>query len=295
MSALNEIFNYSNRGDEFYTRYSDISKELSNYDLSNMVVYCNCDNPKRSNFYKYFKENFEAKGIKKLIATSNDRIPYLYEYDGVNEKKLPINSGRFQQNSNIINMCDILVTNPPFSSGMALELINMIMNAGKKFIIVAPLSLITRKTIFNYVNKGLLSIGYTSINSFETVDESKLNSSTCWWTNLKVDKPFMPLTSNYDENIYPKYDNYDAIDCSKTKMIPSGYNGIIGVPIRFITKYNPKQFRLIGILNHPRINGRNIMSRILIQNIGINEGIKRIRISENTYKKMFKDICIIKK
>ena len=109
---------------------------------------------------------------------------------------------------------------------------------------------------------------------------------------MDVNKPFINTNFTYDERMYPRYDNYDAIDCSKTDMIPNNYSGIIGVPIRFITKYNPKQFRLIGILNHPKLNGKNMMSRILIQARNLSEGIKRIKISESSYKRIFKDVSI---
>lgn len=285
---IKEAFNFANSGDEFYTRMNDIAKELSNYNLSNMVVYCNCDNPMKSNFYKYFKTNFNSIGIKRLIATYKSETPILFDFDGVNEKHTTIPSGNFQHNTEIINMCDIVVTNPPYSSGMMVEFIDMMLQSGKKFLIVGSLNIITKKKIFNYINNGIISIGYSNINSFTREDGSSSNSSSCWWTNLDVNKPFLKTNCRYDESLYPKYDNYDAIDCSKTEMIPSDYNGIIGVPIRFITKYNPNQFKLIGILNHPRLNGKNMMSRILIQSVNIHEGIKKINIKESSYNRIFK-------
>lgn len=285
---IKEAFNFANNGDEFYTRMGDIAKELPNYNLSNMVVYCNCDNPMKSNFYKYFKTNFNSLGIKKLLATYKSNTPILFDFDGINEKQIPIRSGNFQDNTEVINMCDIVVTNPPYSSGMMVEFIDMLLNSGKKFLIVGSLNIITKKKIFDYLNNGLISIGYTNINSFSTENGELLNSPSCWWTNLNVNKPFLKTNYYYDENIYPKYDNYDAIDCSKTEMIPNGYSGIIGVPIRFITKYNPKQFKLIGILNHPKIQRKNMYSRILIQSTNIHEGIKKINIKESSYNRIFK-------
>lgn len=284
---VNEAFNFANNGNEFYTKINDIAKEIPNYDWSNMTVYCNCDNPMRSKFYQYFKTNFKGLGIKKLLATYKSETPLLFEFDGIEEKSTPIGSGRFQDNSSIISMCDAVVTNPPYSSGMLVEFIDMMLNSGKKFLIVGSLNIITKKKIFNYVNEGLMSAGYSSISSFDRDDKSVSNSPSCWWTNFNVEKPFMSLTMTYDEKTYPKYDNCNAIDCSKTSMIPNGYSGVIGVPISFITKYNPNQFRLIGILNHPRLNGRNMMSRILIQANGISEGRKIIRITEDSYRRIF--------
>ena len=285
---ISEVFNFANNGDEFYTRMSDIAKEIPNYDWSNMTVYCNCDDPMQSNFYKYFKGNFKSLGLKRLLATYYSDNPQMFVYDGVSEKSYPINSGRFQDNSDIIDICDAVVTNPPFSSGMVVELIDMLMSSGKKFLFVGPLNIITKKKIFGYVNSGALRVGYSSINTYGREDGTKSNSPTCWWTNFDVEKPFISTNSTYDENMYPKYDNCNAIDCSKTEMIPSGYDGMIGVPVRFITKYNPKQFSLVGILNHPRINGKNMMSRIIIQPNNIHEGVKRIKISESSYRRIFK-------
>ena len=285
---IKETFNFANNGDEFYTRINDIAKEIPNYDWFNMTVYCNCDDPMRSNFYQYFKKNFKNLGIKKLFATYKSNNPLLFEFDGISEKKTPINSGNFQNNTNIINICDVVVTNPPYSSGMVVEFIDIMLGSGKKFLIVAPLNIITKKKIFDYVNSGTLRVGYSSINTYGREDGTKSNSPTCWWTNFDVEKPLINTNFTYDENMYPKYDNCDAIDCSKTEMIPSGYDGMMGVPVRFITKYNPKQFSLVGILNHPRIGGKNMMSRIIIKPNNIHEGIKRIKISESSYNRIFK-------
>lgn len=286
---VSESFNFANNGDEFYTRINDIAKEIPNYNWSNMTVYCNCDNPMQSNFYHYFKSNFKSLGIKRLFATYKSQNPLLFEFNGIEERTTPIGSGNFQDNSNVINICDVVVTNPPYSSGMVVEFIDMMLNSGKKFLIVAPLNIITKKKIFDYVNNDLIRVGYSSINSFDREDGSISNSPSCWWTNFEVEKPLMQTSMAYNEMMYPKYDNYNAIDCSKTNMIPSGYSGVIGVPIRFITKYNPNQFRLIGILNHPRLNGRSMMSRILIQTNGISEGRKIIRITESSYRRIFKN------
>lgn len=284
---IKEAFNFANNGDEFYTRMGDIAKELPNYNLSNMVVYCNCDNPMKSNFYKYFKANFRKLGIRKLLATYKSNDPLLIEYDGIEEKRTRISSGDFQDNIGILDICDVVVTNPPYSNGMLVEFIDTMLSLRKGFLIVGSLNIITKKKIFEYVKNGLIHVGYTSINSFGREDGSSSNSASCWWTNLGGDKPFLGTNCRYDERMYPKYDNYDAIDCCKVSIIPNNYNGVIGVPIRFITKYNPRQFELLGILNHPRVNGKSIMSRILIRNKNVSEGIKTIRITENSYKRIF--------
>ena len=94
---------YANGGDEFYTRMRDIEKELKNYDFRGKTIYCNCDDPSFSNFYKYFHDNFKRIGLKHLIATYYDENPLRYDYDGENETTQEIESGRFQDNADIMN------------------------------------------------------------------------------------------------------------------------------------------------------------------------------------------------
>jgi hypothetical protein len=145
MNLLEIGFNNAHSGDEYYTKYRDVENELSHYNFSGMIVYCNCDNPESSSFVAYFKKNFKSLGIKCLLATFNGVQPILYRYDGVQETTKPIPSGRFQDNTKILKVCDIIVTNPPFSNGMAVELIKMIIGAGKKFIIIGPKELSIKK------------------------------------------------------------------------------------------------------------------------------------------------------
>ena len=125
INYINEAFNDAKNGDEFYTRIEDIEKGLSHFNFSGKIIYCNCDDPSFSNFYKYFHDNYSKLGIKKLIATYYSDKPELVEYDGKNEKRTPIKSGRFQDNQEYMKQCDIVVTNPPYSDNMPMELIEL--------------------------------------------------------------------------------------------------------------------------------------------------------------------------
>lgn len=140
MNFLLEAFNNARSGDEYYTRYRDIEKELSNYNFSRMIVYCNCDNPESSSFVKYFKDNFENLGLKCLLATFVGAQPMLYRYDGVQATTKPLSSGRFQDNKGIVSMCDIVVTNPPFSNQAPVELIKIVTSLGIKYVIFSKKS-----------------------------------------------------------------------------------------------------------------------------------------------------------
>ena len=264
MNILLEAFNNRGTGDEYYTRYGDIENELSHYNFSGMIVYCNCDNPSSSNFVVYFKKNFKSLGLKCLLATFNDSNPTLYRYDGVQETYKPITSGRFQDNTNIIKICDIVVTNPPFSNGMPSELIKMIIGAGKKFILVGRIGLGFRKDLFPLLISGQLNCGYNAIKRFNTPDNSTKEITTYWWTNIPVEKPYLPLRVSFDERKYQKYDNYDAINCDCLANIPKDYDGAIGVPITIIRYFNPNQFNIHGVLNNPFINGKGINTRVII-------------------------------
>ena len=260
-------FHHAHGGDEFYTRYSDIARELGNYDLSGMVVYCNCDNPETSQFLRHFRDNFAALGLKGLMATFMSSSPFLYEFDGRNEKRTPIRSGRFQDNMGFLDRADVVVTNPPYSEGAALSLIEALIQRGKKFIVVGPLHLIQKKRVIDYVNSGQLSVGYNSIYRFDGPEGFGTRKSlSVWWTNMETRKSPISLTRHYEEGVYRRYDNYDAINVDAIRDIPCDYDGNMGVPISFIGKYSPSQFELIGVLTHPRVDGKDIMSRLIVRN-----------------------------
>lgn len=179
-----------------------------------------------------------------------------------------------------LEMADIVVTNPPFS--LFREYVAQLMEYNKKFLIIGNKNAITYKEIFPYIMENKLWMGMTSPNEFRTVsgEITKQVAGLCrWFTNLpnqKRNEP-MELWKEYNPEVYPKYDNYDAINVDKTYMIPKDYDGVMGVPISFLDKYCPTQFKIVGIdryvKDNPRygkrftINGKEIYARILIQPI----------------------------
>ena len=99
----------------------------------------------------------------------------------------------------------------------------------------------------------------------------EVNITSLFWTNLNYDfeKPFVELTKTYNPIDYPKYDNYDAIEVSKSKNIPMDYTGLMGVPLSFIYKLNPNQFELIDIWfcsKLLKLSGKNLYARLIIKN-----------------------------
>ena len=254
------------KNDEFYTLYSDVAKELAHYQqhFKNKVIYCNCDNPERSAFWRYFHINFSALGLKKLIATYKGNPTYKMEYTGGIDidvtvgLRTPLKGDgdfRSQECLDILKVADIVVTNPPFS--LFREYVAQLMEYGKKFIIIGSKNAITYKDFFPLLKDNKVWIGYNNVNDFQQPDGSfKKFGNIGWFTNLGIKKRHekIVLRKIYTPEEYPTYDNYEAINVNKTVEIPSDYDGIMGVPISFLDKYNPNQFEIVGWSRHNDLN-----------------------------------------
>ena len=252
------------KNDEFYTRREDIENELSHYSehFKGKVVYCNCDDPEWSEFVKFFKRNFKAWGLKKLIATHYEpdekNYAYYLEYnehqnDGMDDEPVivPLQcNGDFRSDAcvKLLEEADIVVTNPPFS--LFREYVAQLMEHDKKFLIIGNKNAITYKEFFPLLKENKVWLGCTNVKEFLQPDGSiKKFGNIGWFTNLDIKKrhELLDLRGNYyDPDIYPAYDNYDAIDVSKVNDIPEDYDGIMGVPITFMDKYCPEQFEIVG-------------------------------------------------
>lgn len=290
-----------NKSDEFYTQFEDIERELKHYKkhFKNKIVFCNCDDPEESNFWKYFSLNFDSLGLKKLISThfENGKPAYKLEISKTNkkERKTPLNQkGDFRSKEcrDILKKTDIVVTNPPFS--LFREYVSQLINYDKKFLIIGNVNAITYKEIFKLIkeNKAWLGINlgrgisgfivpkhYELYGTETKIDEDGnriISPNNCLWlTNLDTSKRHedINLTKVYsgNENLYPKYDNYEGINVNRTKDIPLDYKGGMGVPITFLHKFNPSQFEIIKFRKGSdekdlSINGKCPYFRILIKN-----------------------------
>ena len=251
------------KNDEFYTQITDIEKELSNYKdfFKGKVVYCNCDDARESNFFKYFSKNFEFLGLKKLITTGykaeGKGVVLVYEGDKNGNHKAEDNeivvreldgSGDFRSAECIefLKESDVVVTNPPFS--LFREYVKQLMDYGKKFLVIGSMNAITYKEIFPYIKNDELWLGNQNVKEFRSPNgEIKKFGNILWYTNIQHKKRNTPidLYKRYS-NEYPKYDNYDAIEVSKVSDIPMDYDGVMGVPITFLDKYCPEQFEIVG-------------------------------------------------
>lgn len=274
------------KNDEFYTQLSDIEKELNNYKdfFNGKVVYCNCDDPRESNFFKFFSMNFERLGLKKLITTGYKKdghgVAFVYEGDKNGNRKVDeteIQTTQLEGNGGFetaeciefLKEADVVVTNPPFS--LFRDYVKQLMDYNKKFLIIGNPNAITYKEIFPYIKENKLWVGCKSMGSdmlfnvseefekqlvetkkkgsgYRIVDGKVLGrASAIWFTNINNPKRNRPLDlyRKYNQTDYPKYDNYDAINVDKVTDIPEDYDGVMGVPISFLDKYCPTQFEIV--------------------------------------------------
>jgi hypothetical protein len=334
------------KNDEFYTQISDIAKECTHYKehFKGKTIFCNCDDPYESDFFKYFALNFNHFGLKKLLASCYIGSPIantqlsLFDYESAENKttksphKIEITEvveedadgvrgltlvenllrnrknalSRLQGNGDfrssecveMLKEADIVVTNPPFS--LFREYVAQLMEYDKKFLIIGNKNAITYKEIFKLIKENKMWIGRMpmgtdmlfnvpekySKNFIENKKEGsaykivngtiKGRSQACWFTNIDHKKRHekIYLYKKYTPEEYPNYDNYDAIEVAKTIDIPQDYDGVMGVPISFLDKYDPEQFEILGIANSARwidyecytvINGKKLYNRILIK------------------------------
>lgn len=256
------------KNDEFYTRYEDIEAEVMKYrkQFKDKVVYLPCDHPAehdRSEFWSFFVNNFDAFGLKKLIAThydTEDRAykiwidrdtatgDYIGDDDALQEDLQGNGDFRSPECTEILKECDIVCTNPPFS--LFKEFIPWIYKENKSFLIIGPLNAVTYKEVFPYVREGKIWSGYNNVRHFKQPDGSdKQMNNTFWFTNMpnRCLTDELILTKTMNTYTYPLCDFHDAIYVDRVDNIPSDYDGCMAVPISlFQGKFNPNQFEIIG-------------------------------------------------
>lgn len=364
------------KNDEFYTQFSDIQKEVESYleydpnTFKNKVVYCNCDDPFESNFFRYFVLNFNRLGLKSLITTSYKPSPVANTQLGLfgDDKTLEKSKGRPKVTANkfiinevgdvdgdgsftlediakqlkanknnewcpldgdgdfgsdecieLLKKSDVVVTNPPFS--LFKVYIKQLFEYKKQFLIIGNLNAITYKEVFPMIQSNRVWLGNNArVNGgamFYEIPEAVANldqvreirtdekgrkmyitrvQGVRWFTNLdhgrlhqKISLMTMVDNKKFNNKVknskvfYKKYDNYTAIEVSFVDGIPSDYDGVMGVPISFLDKYNPEQFEIIGAtesegkgfsnglwdkvskVSQPLVNGERIFKRIFIK------------------------------
>jgi len=250
-----------------------------------------------SNFFRYFQLNFHQLGIKKLITTHYVSEGQSYKFEIVNHDKgnqigypdyvkTPLNgNGDFRSDEclKILKECDIVVTNPPFS--LMKDFLPLLNQYGKKYIVLGNANHITLKELKTMFLNSECWFGYksghfwfkvpdyyenkdTDFKIDETGQKWRRMGNSCWFTNFDIPKRHekLDLYCKYSPEKYPKYDDYDAIECGKYNEIPDNYFSMVGVPITYMAYHCPDQFRIIDIVT-PKINGKSKYKRLLIQRV----------------------------
>lgn len=317
--------------DEYYTQYEYIQKEVNAYleydpdTFRGKTVLLPCDDPEWSNFTRFFAQNFENLGLKKLISTSYaidskkaSGQMHIFDFVSDYEKESPSYNASIskakgkiftltREESKVVDLsdlewhylegngdfrsaevtalrdeADIVVTNPPFS--IIRDFISWVLEANKKFLIIGRETVISYKEVFPLIKGNQIWEGVTSNSSdmvFEVPEGTEIAvkdrekaekmgykgnftrlGNSCWFTNIDHGRrhqtlELMTMTDNLKfsrhtelkENGYQKFDNFDAINIPYTDSIPSDYDGLMGVPISFLSKYNPEQFEIVNGLN----------------------------------------------
>ncbi len=353
MAKHNDTLRQANKSknDEFYTQYEDIQREVNAYLEYNPDVFRGktvllpCDDPEWSNFTRFFAQNFENFGLKKLISTSfaheSKSFKGTYQLSLFEEGALQFDKSkttthgkifmltRDSNKSGVIDIddlewqylegdgdfrsdevkqlrdeADIIITNPPFS--LFREFVAWIVEADKKFLIIGNQNAITYKEIFKLIKENRVWIGnrfnqrvngknmtfgvpdnypMTGTETEYGEDGKKYISvaGTGWFTNIEHGRRHQPLRlMTMADNIkfskhkeirnqeYKKYENYNAIDIPYSDAIPSDYDGVMGVPITFLSKHCPEQFEIIGLG---------------ISNSGIEVGVKPYKPEHKQFRK----------
>ena len=276
------------KNDEFYTQLSDIEAELRHYKghFDGKTVFCNCNDTPDRNFFKFFSLNFKEYGLKKLIGVGYDTKDggVKYEYNGFREgENTPrdedvvltrlTGSGGFETDEclELLEDVDIVVTNPPFS--LWRPFVKTLADYNKMFLILGNMNVIGYREIFPMIKNNCMWLGCSPRSMWfnvpsdqplgKSVKEDKdgkkyMHVNSVWFTNIshKKRESSLELFKTYYDNKgdprvveYPEYDNYHAIEVSRTVNIPNDFDGVMGVPISFLDKHNPDQFEIIGVAN----------------------------------------------
>lgn len=270
------------KNDLFFTLLADVDAELVNYTSSfeGKVVYCNCDD-EGSAFRDYFVENFNQLGLQGLYCSGI--AGELFEYDGSYATVSRIDGDfRSSDSTAIMRQSDIIATNMPFS--LSRMFFSQMLEHGKDFIVIANKNAITYKEVFPAIKGGVVRLGYTSPDFFQTPTGTLTNLSglSRWFTTLPApNKTYPTFTASVNSCDYQHFDLYPALNVDRTSEIPCDNSGLIGVPISALDKLDPEKFEIVdliaryAVIDHSydtpghqltEINGNPRYSRIIIQN-----------------------------
>lgn len=245
--------------DEYYTLYEDIEYVMAIYKdcFKNKVVYLPCDYYRYSNFTKYFKDNFGLLGLKKLVCTNYapktlfgenlSEFAYHYEFDGKTEQVQKLKyDGDFASSEcrKIMEVADIVVTNPPFS--LFAKILKQITDLKKDYILLGDILKFSVNFSFELFLRGELFTTNPKYPSMQFTNGKKI-SNCIWYSNMNVpsEKRMLPKNVKYSAENYQKYNGTDIICVDKIADIPTDYAGLMAVPLT-ILYYDFSEYEVCG-------------------------------------------------
>ena len=265
--------------DELYTQISDVCEAVgwytSSFEGANVFLPCDSDS---SAFWQVLSSNFERLKIKNLDAHeykegSWGRSSFIYEtgtsgFCGLGDH------GSFEGEDSIEKLieADLVFTNPPFSK--ITDFVNLLMKHDKKFLIIAPVMAATHSKLFNFIKDEKMWFSKVLNKSHFIFDKKnggrKKLGNVGWLTNIETSMGGdviwpLELRSKYDRGFHKKYDNYNAIEVPEVKLIPKDFKGVMGVPVTYLLKHDPEQFKILGLGKDLSLNKKLVFKRVLIQ------------------------------
>lgn len=245
------------KNDEYYTRYEDVAYGMEKYKecLKDKTVYCPADDFRFSNFTKYFKDNFNRLGLKKLVCTNYDigEGAYLYVYDGNGEKTTPLEgNGDFLSDEckRIMDDADIVATNPPFS--IFSKFTKQIDDGGKDYILLGTILKFDVKGVFDLFWFGRL---YTvnTLTPVMTMENGEKVTNTIWYSSFNVDvsKRDLPRSTSLMDKTFKTYDNHpDILFIERISDIPYDYDGLMAVPMTILYYNWLENYEFVGVCHN---------------------------------------------
>jgi hypothetical protein len=291
------------KNDEFYTDIYDVQAELAGYRhlFKGKSVLCNCNDGPGGAFYRYAAAYFTEWKAARVVTTTFVPGGHGVKYeltgdangdgyvDNLDYSETPLEgNGDFRSPECValLKQADIVIGNPPFS--LFREYIDQLMEHGKELVIIGNINALTYKNVFGYIQANRLWTGNHHPKKFLQPDGSiKQLGNICWFTNMPVPKLLEPieLWRKYTPEMYPRYDNYDAINVNRVWDIPVDYPGVMGVPKTYLTVHCPAQFEIVGVdesagkggscglwdeasgVAQPLVNGQRRFSRVFIRHL----------------------------
>lgn len=245
-----------NKNDEFHTSYKDVEKELQNYSeyFRGKIVYCPCDSD-QSPFVRYFMENFEKLGLMGLTYSGYDNNGFSNIGSSMGDSKFTkilkdkdLGDFRGVYGKIYMDLCDVVVTNPPFSLGR--KFMQQVFDYKKDYLVIGPLNWIPNPVIAKEVLKNNCRAGVNNgTKEFTLPDGTTQKLGNCvWYTNLPTpEKASLPL-QDIPLSEYQRYDNYpdNYVEIGRVSKLPQKCEEILGVPLSYFTKHNPDDFEIVG-------------------------------------------------